>query len=85
MSGLEELPAQNSKDLAFLRYSLLQSMVSSSTVKGGSMMEPRKELVGFLLLFGLLFFAGCLGPILLTEADNGTLEAIDVGVSSSYG
>lgn len=43
------------------------------------MMKLRKELVGFLLLFGVFFLAGCLGPIILTEADNGTLEAIDVG------
>jgi predicted secreted protein len=43
------------------------------------MMKLRKEVVGFLLLLGLLFLAGCLGPLVLTEADNGTLEAIDVG------
>ncbi len=43
------------------------------------MMKLRRELVGFLLLFSLIFLAGCLGPIVLTEADNGTLEALNVG------
>jgi predicted secreted protein len=38
-----------------------------------------KGLIWFALLLGALLLAGCFGPIVLTEADNGTIQAIDVG------
>ena len=41
-------------------------------------MTRYKGLLLVVLLGAALFLSGCFGPIVLTEADNGTLEAIDV-------
>ena len=42
-------------------------------------MTRLKELLWVVLLGTVLFLSGCLGPIVLTEADNGTVKSIKVG------